>query len=820
MFIEEFELFLDDYISTNVNSVIIGDINVHYDVKSDLNTQRMCDILNIRNLFQLCDKPTHVKGHILDWLITSDSSFFSNLKIADMAISDHFTVSFNLNIPKPPVVKKTILSRNIKKIIKSDFCADLEMCNTVLCHMSPNAMTEAYSHNMSQLIDRHAPRRSRAVSARRSAPWMNDDIKAMKAERRRAEREFRKTNKPEDRTTFHNIHLKLNDMIKCAKSTFYDSFILSDTTSKALFKFVSKFYNREKLCILPSTSSAIELAERFSSYFIEKIQIIRNHIDSCTFSLHSFPCSKFNGPSMSDFRLVSNDEVAKFISHSSHTSCNLDPMPTPLLVENIDCIIESITILINNSLLTGVVPSSFKHAIVNPLLKKKDLDPEILKNYRPVSNLSFISKVLEKVVASQINEHISKNSLLELNQSAYRKLHNTETALLKIFNDLLMSADDKKVSILVLLDLSAAFDTLDHSILLDRLNTTFGLSGTVLEWFKSYLINRTQSVIIDDVTSEPRTLLYGVPQGSVLGPICYTLYTTPLGELIRNHNMPFHMYADDTQLYISIEPDNIDVLVSNLELCLNDIRNWMLINKLKLNEEKTEIILCNPKKFDIHISSLKFGDEVVNFSNSGKNLGVIFDEKLNMNEHITSVSKTVYSEIRRLKQVRNFITSKSSLQKLASSFILSRLDYCNSLFSNLPDKELNKLQKLQNYAARVILKKPIREHAKPLLRDLHWLPINARVDYKICVLIFKCLNGLAPAYLSNLVSIYKPSRNLRSSKALLLTPVPSNFVRLGDRAFSVYGPKIWKKIPSHIKSSVSLNVFKSKLKTYFFENQQ
>ena len=245
----------------------------------------------------------------------------------------------------------------------------------------------------------------------------------------------------------------------------------------------------------------------------------------------------------------------------------------------------------------------------------------------------------------------------------------------------------------------------------------------------------------------------------------------------------------------------------------------MLMNKLKLNEEKTEIILCNPKKFDIHISSLKFGDEVVNFSNSGKNLGVVFDEKLNMNEHITSVSKTVYSEIRRLKQVRNFITSKSSLQKLASSFILSRLDYCNSLFSNLPDKELNKLQKLQNYAARVILKKPIREHAKPLLRDLHWLPINARVDYKICVLIFKCLNGLAPAYLSNLVSIYKPSRNLRSSKAFLLTPVPSNFVRLGDRAFSVYAPKIWKKIPNYMKNCKSLETFKRKLKTYFLSNQ-
>ena len=437
-----------------------------------------------------------------------------------------------------------------------------------------------------------------------------------------------------------------------------------------------------------------------------------------------------------------------------------------------------------------------------------------------MSNLCFISKILEKVVSLQISDHINKYSLLELNQSAYRKLHNTETALLKIYNDLLISADKKKVSILVLLDLSAAFDTLDHSVLLDRLNVSFGLSGTVLEWFRSYLVGRTQSVIINDVTSEPRTLLYGVPQGSVLGPICYTLYTTPLGELIRSHNMPFHMYADDTQLYLSLEPDSIDVLVDKVEICLNDIRDWMILNKLKLNEDKTEIILCNPKNYDVPISSLKFGNEIINFSKSGKNLGVIFDEKLNLNDHIASVSKTVYTEIRRLKQISNFISSKSSLQKLASSFILSRLDYCNSLFSNMPLKELNKLQKLQNYAARVILNKPVRDHAKPMLRELHWLPINARVDYKICVLIFKCLNGLAPTYLSNLISVYKPARNLRSSKAFLLTPVTSNFVRLGDRAFTIYAPKLWRTIPTYIKDSKSLTTFKTKLKTYFFTNQQ
>ena len=184
--------------------------------------------------------------------------------------------------------------------------------------------------------------------------------------------------------TFHNIHRRLNDLIKCAKCAFCDSFIQSDTTSKALFKFVSKFYRREKLCILPSASTAIELAERFSDYFIDKIQTIRVKIDLFTCNLQSFSTISFKGSPLCEFRLVSKDDVLKIISGSSQTSCSLDPLPTPLLVKNISSIIDSITILINNSLLCGSVPSSFKHAVVNPLLKKNDLDPEIFKNYRPV----------------------------------------------------------------------------------------------------------------------------------------------------------------------------------------------------------------------------------------------------------------------------------------------------------------------------------------------------------------------------------------------------------------------------------------------------
>ena len=162
-------------------------------------------------------------------------------------------------------------------------------------------------------------------------------------------------------------------------------------------------------------------------------------------------------------------------------------------------------------------------------------------------------------------------------------MHNTETALVKIINDLLICADQKKVSILVLLDLSAAFDTIDHSILLDRLKYDFGFDGIVLKWFTSYLTNRTQSVSVNNSFSSKQLLSFGVPQGSVLGPILYSLYyTTPLGSIINSFNLQYHMYADDTQIYMSVEPLKIKYSLSNVESCLNAVKDWMLTNKLKL----------------------------------------------------------------------------------------------------------------------------------------------------------------------------------------------------------------------------------------------
>ena len=271
--------------------------------------------------------------------------------------------------------------------------------------------------------------------------------------------------------------------------------------------------------------------------------------------------------------------------------CSLDPLPTDLVKEHADDLVPLVTSIINESLKSGVVPAQLKQAIIVPILKKSGLDSNILKNFRPISNLPFLSKILEKVVLGQLQQHLSDNKLLEVNQSAYRKGHSVETAVLSVMDNLLTKTDEKFVTLISLLDLSAAFDTLDHSILLRRLEVSFGIKGIVLAWFTSYVSGRFQSVIVSGNVSNPRPLLYGVPQGSVLGPVLFTLYSQPLSDVIHRHNCSFHKYADDTQISQSGAPEDIGLTMISIQECICAISHWMDSNKLMLNTDKTEAMI-------------------------------------------------------------------------------------------------------------------------------------------------------------------------------------------------------------------------------------
>ena len=227
--------------------------------------------------------------------------------------------------------------------------------------------------------------------------------------------------------------------------------------------------------------------------------------------------------------------VSKVVSGLKSSTCSLDPIPTSFFKTVFNCLSGELLVLLNQSLLTGTFPKLFKTAIVKPILKKSNLDSQTLSNYRPISNLPFISKILEKLVFNQLHKFLSNNNVFEQFQSGFRANHSTETALVKVLNDLRINSDKKNISVLVLLDLSSAFDTIDHDILLARLENRVGLAGNVLKWFRSYLTGRDFFVSLGDNASEKVEMTCGVPQGSILGPMLFNLYMLPLGSVIRKH---------------------------------------------------------------------------------------------------------------------------------------------------------------------------------------------------------------------------------------------------------------------------------------------
>ena len=284
----------------------------------------------------------------------------------------------------------------------------------------------------------------------------------------------------------------------------------------------------------------------FSTFFVNKINKIRMKFCDPKHNVPHFPPPEINFP-MTSFEPATADEVQKLIFSSQDMSCDLDPLPTRLLKSCLDILLTPITNIVNLSLESGSSPDVLKVSHITPLSKKPSLSKDDMKNYRPVSNLNFIAKIIVKIISNRIRFHLDKDNLSNSNQSAYKPLHSTETALLKNHNDICMNMDSGKTTALVLLDISAAFDTLDHSSIIELLSGWYGISGTALNWVRSYLSNRVKRVKLLDKLEETFKTDDGVPQGSVLGPLLLTLYTTPLSSVISRHNICHHLYADDTR---------------------------------------------------------------------------------------------------------------------------------------------------------------------------------------------------------------------------------------------------------------------------------
>ena len=487
-----------------------------------------------------------------------------------------------------------------------------------------------------------------------------------------------------------------------------------------------------------------------------------------------------------------------------------------MLKSMVDVLLPWITEIVNTSITQAHVPDNLKRSSVMPRIKKPSLDAEQMKNYRPVSNLPYVAKLLEKVVVKQLDEHLLENDLYASHQSAYRKHHSCETALVKICNDIHWALDSNKCVLLILIDQSAAFDTVNQDILLHRFQTHFGITADALKWFASYLKGRTQAVKVGEMHSEPKPLPTGFPQGSVLGPYMYPLYTLPLFKIAERHEISIHMYADDTQLYLTCDPKDFNAAVLQLEKAISEVREWMMSNHLKLNEDKTEYLIIAKKSTLKHIKNteINVGSAAITSSKTVKNIGGFLDQNMCMEEHAKNTIRTCYSQLRQIAHVRPSLT-KDATKILVNSTITSRLDFLNSLLYGIPKTITEKLQLIQNNSARLILRKKRSDHVKPLLKELHWLPVELRINYKINLLTFKSLKKHAPKYLQELLTSYTPKRPLRSSSKGLLTE-HSTKTKHGDRAFMACAPILWNTLPGNVKCAKDTDSFKRLLKTHYF----
>ena len=645
---------------------------------------------------------------------------------------------------------------------------------------------------------------------------------AAKKERRRAEKTWRTTGLVVHRQIYKESRNNVTALIAEAKQDYYKERIgSSDDSQKTLFTCVKELLNQNKPAKLPSSDTPLELANRISTYFKEKITKIRIHLENVQklFAMDQGPEVLLvdENDHLTSFDEATEEEVKKIIMASASKSCILDPIPTYLLKKCLHVLLPVITRIINLSFRAAKVPDCFKIAAIIPILKKIFLDPEVLNNLRPVSTLPFVSKTLEKVAGKRLGKHKEKNNLNEKLQSAYREGHSTETALIRIQHDLLTAIDQKKCVFLVLLDMSAAFDTVDHSVLLRRLSDRYGVKDQALAWVKSYLSDRKQFVSITGAKSTEEDLECNVPQGSVLGPGLFSDYNGPVGDIFRQHEVDFHLYADDTQVYLSFPAGSESEALRRLEACLQDVRLWMARNYLKLNDSKTDFLILGSKHHlkNVNIAHITIGDEKVSASDSVKNIGAVLDSHLKMDKQVNQICKSAWYNLYQLGKIKKYL-SESQLKSVIQAFVISKLDMNNGLLTGAPKYLTSKLQSIQNAAAKLVSGMNRYDQTEPPLKELHWLPVQYRIDFKLLLLCYKSLNGHGPEYLKELLIPYMPTRTLRSSDANMLLEPRSSMKTYGDRAFGVAAPRLWNKLPSSVKDKPSVNAFKKALKTHLF----
>ena len=559
-FTAEFGCYLESLITAPQRILIGGDFNIHMDSSDDNDTRKFNDLLSTFTLVNHVHFQTHTGGHTLDLILTrSNDNLLVNQPEAKSFISDHCFIRTVTSLIKSESHSKQITFRRINNINLTNFKSDSQASELFkLNGKSVHEKAATYDQVLAEILDAHAPMVSKTIKIKNESPWYNNELRTIKIQKRKAEKKWIKSRNDMDYVNYRKMVFEYINQCKLAKTTYYSNKVLECSGNQhKLYKLIRNLTDGERRSVYPDSPNDQTLSEGFSDYFIDKIDRIMNDITdirdneniSTDLNYQPNPNSTLE---LVTFKPLSDNEILKLINKSKTKSSMLDPIPTALLKQCTDVIIHPISDIVNSSLASGEFPNCWKCPLVSPLLKKVGLEP-IFKNYRPVSCLSFVSKILEKAGLEQYNDYLEAAGLSIMENSAYKTKHSTETLLTKIQCDILNNMDQQKVTVLVMLDLSAAFDTVDVDIINEIFSNRFNIGGHVLNWFNSYLRDRGQRIRINEALSHERKTKFGVPQGSCAGPVVFLGYLSSLYDTMKKH-LPYVNvggYADDHQLYIS-----------------------------------------------------------------------------------------------------------------------------------------------------------------------------------------------------------------------------------------------------------------------------
>ena len=423
--------------------------------------------------------------------------------------------------------------------------------------------------------------------------------------------------------------------------------------------------------------------------------------------------------------------------------------------------------------------------------------------------LNVLSKVCEKLALKQFSNFLNRTGRLANHQSGNKKHHSTETLNIMISDFLLNAMDNKKLTALVLLDLSKAFDSIDHIILLRKLRR-IGVSDQALRWFRSYLSDRKQFVRIGSATSETLPITHGVPQGAILSPLLFCIYINDLPSVPQALNL--ESFVDDSKVFMSFHIDDITNAKKKIEEDLHLVATWCFQNSLLINPEKTKFLLIGTRQLlgkVPDVITLSFlGEEIIPVS-SAKDLGMSLDNNLTYDHHIRNLVSSSMSKLCQINRVRHNFDS-NTLRAIVAALVMSKLYYCSTVWSNTSTTNINKLQAVQNFAVRIITNTRKYDHITPVLSSIGWLPVKKHLEYRDSLMTYKCMKGLAPPYLCNLFLTRSDVHDVNTRNKDMLH-VPQYKTASGQRSFRYRAVKIWNTTDDNLKN-LPFGIFKSKLK--------